>query len=113
LVAAIKTAANTMLGETVSHPWYFPSVAEFAGILERHDLEVTYAALIDRPTPLEGDEGLKNWVRMFGPHWLNRIPPDRHGEFFQLVEENARPSLNHDSVWHANYRRLRVVARKS
>jgi hypothetical protein len=112
LVTAIEKAASSVLGEAVSHPWYFPSVAEFAGLLERHDLEVAYAALIDRSTPLEGDDGLRNWVRMFGSHWLSRLSPDHHGEFLQRVEENARPALYRNSVWSADYRRLRVVARR-
>ncbi|MEJ7593689.1 MAG: class I SAM-dependent methyltransferase [Planctomycetaceae bacterium] len=47
---AIETVTQSFLGETVPHPWYFPSIAEFASILERHRLEVTQAAMIDRPT---------------------------------------------------------------
>lgn len=69
--------------------------------------------MIDRPTPLEGDDGLRNWVRMFGQHWLTQIPTDNHAALFEQVEEIARPNLFRDSVWHADYRRIRVVARNS
>lgn len=69
--------------------------------------------MIDRPTPLEGDDGLRNWVRMFGQHWLTQIPTDKHAALFEQVEEIARPNLFRNSVWHADYRRIRVVARKS
>ena len=113
LCNAIETACRAILGETVSHPWYFPSIAEFAALLERHGLEVTQAALIDRPTPLDGDDGLRNWVRMFGNHWLSRIPPQQHGKFFEQVDDIARPTLYRESSWRADYRRLRVVARKT
>ena len=113
LVEAIETACDSVLGETVSHPWYFPSISEFASVLEQHDLEVTQAALIDRPTPLEGDDGLRNWVRMFGNHWLSRIQSERYNDFFEQIEEIARPTLHRDSVWNADYRRLRVAARKT
>jgi trans-aconitate methyltransferase len=113
LSEAIETACNSILGETVSHPWYFPGIAEFSSLLEQHGLEVTQAALIDRPTPLEGDEGLRNWVRMFGSHWLNRIPENRQNEFFQHIEDSARSTLLRESIWHADYRRLRVVAIKN
>jgi hypothetical protein len=113
LVEALESAAQTLLGQAISHPWYFPSIAEFASVLERHGLEATYAALIDRPTPLEGEEGLRNWVRMCGPHWLSRVPEERHEEFFRLVEDHARPMLYQDSRWHADYRRLRVLAQKT
>jgi trans-aconitate 2-methyltransferase len=113
LSEAIETACHSILGDAVSHPWYFPSIAEFASLLEQHGLEVTQVALIDRPTPLEGDDGLRNWVRMFGNHWLNRIPEDRQNEFFQYTEDIARSTLLRESVWHADYRRLRVVAIKN
>lgn len=112
LTAAIENAYHSMIGRTVTHPWYFPSIAEFADLLDRHGLEVTQAALIDRPTPLDGEDGLRNWVRMFGNHWLSQIAPERHGDFFEQVEKNARGSLFRESVWFADYRRLRVVARK-
>lgn len=110
---AVETACSVVLGETVPHPWYFPSIAEFASILERHGLEVTQAALIDRPTPLEGEDGLRNWVRMFGDHWLSRVPQDRHNDLFEHVEEIASAQLFRDGVWFADYRRLRIVAHKN
>lgn len=113
LANAIETACRLTLGETVSHPWYFPSIAEFASVLERHGLEVTQAALIARPTPLEGEDGLRNWVRMFGDHWLSRVTSEQHDDFFERVEDIARPKLYRDLVWYAEYRRLRVVARKT
>lgn len=113
VVEALEKATRTILGEAVAHPWYFPTIAEFAALLERHQLEATYAALIDRPTPLEGEEGLRNWVRMFGPHWLSRVPPERHEEFFRSVEAHARLMLYRDEVWHADYRRIRVLAQKT
>jgi trans-aconitate methyltransferase len=44
-------------------PWFYPSVAEYAGMLERHGLEVREASLFDRPTVLEeGPSGLENWI---------------------------------------------------
>jgi trans-aconitate methyltransferase len=112
LSQAIESASESILGERLPHPWYFPGIAEFGSILEQHSLEVIQAAMIDRPTPLEGADGLRNWVRMFGQHWLTQIPTDRHTALFELVEEIARPNLFQDSVWQADYRRIRVVARK-
>ncbi len=112
LVRAIQGACSAVLGETISHPWYFPSIAEFSSLLERHNIEVTQAALIDRPTRLTGPDGLRNWVRMFGQHWLSQLPPERHQKFFEQVEQIAHAELCRDSVWYADYRRLRVAARK-
>lgn len=113
LSQAIEEVSDRMLGERMPHPWYFPGIAEFGTVLEQHGLEATQVAMIDRPTPLEGDDGLRNWVRMFGQHWLKQIPPENHFSFFEQVEEIARPNLYRDSIWYADYRRIRVVARKS
>jgi hypothetical protein len=78
--------------------------------LERHRLEVTLAALFDRPTPLDGPDGLRRWVEMFGGDFLGRVPSDRRDEFFAGVEDHARTDLFRDGRWVVDYRRLRVVA---
>ena len=93
-------------------PWYYPSIAEYAGELERQGFDVTVATLFDRPTPLEGESGMRNWVRMFGGAFLSAVPTEEQGHFFQVVERRARPRLYRDGRWHADYRRLRVVAYK-
>lgn len=113
LSRAITQASGTVLEEPLPHPWYFPDIVEFGEVLKQHGLEVTQGSLIDRPTPLDGYDGLRNWVRMFGGHWLTRIPAPRHDEFFTHIEEIARPNLFHDAVWHADYRRIRVLSRKT
>tara|TARA_R110002072_G_scaffold284587_1_gene449045 strand:+ start:86389 stop:87156 length:768 start_codon:yes stop_codon:yes gene_type:complete len=113
LAQAIETASQEFLGERLSHPWYFPGIAAFATVLEQHGMEVTQAAMIDRPTPLEGDDGLRNWVRMFGQHWLTLVPVEQHDVFLQRVEAIARPNLFRGSKWFADYRRIRVQARKT
>lgn len=112
LSVALERASQTILGETIRHPWYFPSIAEFATVLENNGLEVTQAVLIDRPTPLKGEDGLRIWVRMFAQHWLSRIPAEDHKRFLDEVETIARPHLRQDTGWTADYRRLRVLARK-
>ena len=93
-------------------PWYYPTVGQYVGELEARGFDVTFATLFDRPTPLEGEAGLRNWVRMFGTIFLEAIPPDDRERFLGAVERLARPALLHDGQWHADYRRLRVVAYK-
>jgi trans-aconitate 2-methyltransferase len=93
-------------------PWYFPGVAEYAALLEAGGLEVTFATLFDRPTPLHGEDGMRQWVAMFAGGLLEAVPADRREEFLARVEADLRPTLYHDGVWHADYRRLRVVARR-
>jgi trans-aconitate methyltransferase len=110
VVAALRAAAQR-LGIAVEAPaWYYPSVGEYASVLESSGLEPVSAVLFDRPTPLEGEGGLRNWLRMFCGGPLESVPEERREGFLRAVEEAARPTLFRDGTWVADYRRLRVVA---
>jgi trans-aconitate methyltransferase len=94
-------------------PWYYPSIAEYAGLLEKHRLEVTYAILFDRPTPLEdGERGLRNWLNMFGGSFLGQLSADQREATVAAIEQEARSALWRDSQWVMDYRRLRIIAKK-
>jgi hypothetical protein len=94
-------------------PWYYPSIGEYASLLESNGLEVAIAMLFDRPTPLEGgSEGLARWYEMFGGHWLNRLSPEKRAAFLAEAGRQAGSRLLRDGTWMADYRRLRVMARK-
>ena len=96
------------------NPWYYPSIAEYSQLLETHSLEVTYATLFERPTPLEdGERGLRNWINMFGESVVGALPPEKREQFIAEVEREARPVLYRDGGWIMDYRRLRVVAYKA
>jgi trans-aconitate methyltransferase len=93
--------------------WYYPSIGEYAGLLEKHGLEVRQAALFERPTRLEdGEKGLEAWLRMFRRVILDRLPAAEQNAFLREVERQARPELFKDGVWELDYRRLRIVAWK-
>lgn len=91
---------------------YFPSIAEYSHILEKHGLKVTYAWLFERPTLLDGNDGLRNWIKMFRNNVLEKLQPEQHEEFFSLTESYAKPKLFKDGKWYADYVRLRMVAVK-
>lgn len=110
IVVALEHASLSILAEPFASPWYFPSIAEYSTLLEQHGLEVTFATLFDRPTQLEGDEGLHNWLGMFANALLARVPAAKRESFLREVETRARPALYRDGYWYADYRRLRVVA---
>lgn len=114
LMAAIERAWTKLgLPGPAPQPWYYPSVAEYAGLLEKHGLEVTYALLFDRPTPLEdGERGLQNWLGMFGGAFLDKLTAKQREQAIAAVEEQARPTLFHDGHWVMDYRRLRVEAER-
>jgi trans-aconitate methyltransferase len=114
VIDGVRRAAAEVAGLDVRHRWYFPSVGEYAGLMERHGLEVRWAALFDRPTPLaDGDRGLRTWLTMFWADLLAAVPADRRDAVIGRAEELARPALFRDGTWVADYRRLRVVAVKA
>ncbi len=110
-VEAALTAALEKTGvRSNESPMYFPRLSEYATVLEAAGLEVRSAVLFDRPTPLEGDKGFRNWVEMFGRWALESVAEDRREDFLRAAEDAARPELHRDGGWFADYRRLRVVA---
>lgn len=93
--------------------FYYPSLAQYAGLLEKHGLEVREASLFQRPTRLEdGEKGLQVWLRMFRKPVLDRLPEDRQAEFLAEIENEVRPLLFKKGAWELDYRRLRIVAYK-
>jgi len=112
ILAAVRNTVRVVGCGPVDSPWFFPSVAEYASLLEKVGLEVTLATLFARPTSLEGEAGMRHWIEMFGGHFLTQVPQDRREEFFLHVEDELRPVLFRDDEWFADYRRLRVVARR-
>ncbi|RXK46423.1 class I SAM-dependent methyltransferase [Halorientalis pallida] len=98
-------------GYDAIHPWYFPSVGEYAPRLETHGFEVRHARLFDRPTELDGGaEGLANWLGMFGDSLFSDVPDDERAAVVAAVEDRLRPDLFDGETWTADYRRLRFHA---
>lgn len=91
---------------------YFPSVSEYSSILESHGLEVRNAVLFDRPTPLEGERGMEQWIRQFCAFYLEVLPPALQQAVINDAVEQLRPRLYKDGKWFADYRRLQVSAIK-
>jgi trans-aconitate methyltransferase len=94
-------------------PWFYPSVAEYAGLLEKHGLEVREASLFDRPTVLEeGERGLENWIRVFRRTFIEKMGVAAQ-PWMREVERQCRADLFRDGSWVLDYRRLRVAAWKA
>jgi trans-aconitate methyltransferase len=113
-VAAIVEAAAAVRAERgllpAASPWYFPTVGQYATVLEAAGFEVRRAWLFDRPTRLDGEQGLSTWVRMFGAHLLDGVAdPDA---FLAGLSVRAKDRLWRNNAWWADYRRLRIAALK-
>jgi hypothetical protein len=71
----------------------------------RQFLQVETAALFARPTAIEGESGLRDWLKMFYSMYSLE---DR----FPELERILRPKLFKDGIWYIDYVRLRITARK-
>jgi SAM-dependent methyltransferase len=111
-IAKVQAALRAVLGPMADEqsPWYYPSVGEYAPIMERHGLEVRNASLFDRPTALEGEHGLEHWLRMFMQTYLRQFPPADADDIVLRLVERLRPVFYSNGTWTVDYRRLRVVA---
>jgi len=93
--------------------WYFPSTEEYSTILEKHGLQVTFAQLSDRPTPLPcGHAGLHNWILMFENHFLNGLNKEEKEQLLTGAEHYLREELYNGECWVADCKSLRIVAFK-
>lgn len=116
ILDAVGQAVNAALGRDAGdvNPWYYPSVGQYAAILEANHFEVRYATLFDRPTPLEErEQGLANWLAMFCGPCFAVLPEALRPQAIADTIERARPRLYRDGSWTADYRRLRIMAAKA
>jgi trans-aconitate methyltransferase len=111
-ITVILAALRTVFGDAAEErcPWTFRGIAEYAALLEKHGLEVQQASLFDRPTPVEGERGLEDWLDMFCGNYFRHLTAGEAKEKVHEVVEHLRPKLYDESVWTLDYRRLRVVA---
>ncbi|HUB62007.1 MAG TPA: methyltransferase domain-containing protein [Puia sp.] len=93
--------------------WYFPSLAEYTTLLERRGFRIQFAAHFDRPTELQDTEnGIKDWLRMFGSAFFNDIPEDQAGDILEEIQDMLKPTHYKNHTWFADYKRLRIEAFK-
>jgi trans-aconitate methyltransferase len=98
-------------GFEARNPWYFPSLGEYAALLEQHGFEVRYGLHFDRLTPLEeGERSLADWIEMFGGTLLAAVPSAERNAVRARAAEIVRPQLYCENRWHVDYVRLRIAA---
>lgn len=113
IYTALEDAIGEVLGREATASNYFPSIAEYSPILEKHGLLVRNAQLFDRMTRLEdGEAGMRNWITMFRGELLAGATDEERERIFSIVEDRTRGELFNEGSWFADYRRLRIVAVK-
>ncbi|MED4227240.1 class I SAM-dependent methyltransferase [Neobacillus cucumis] len=98
--------------KTEQFPWFFPSIAEYSTLMEEAGFRVTFAQHFDRPTPLNGESGIRNWIEMFGSSMLEGVPDAKKDGIIKGVENNLKSDLYIDDRWIVDYKRIRVIGIK-
>ena len=113
----IHSALETIFSEhgyRYEMPFYFPSISEYATLLETTGFQVKYAVLFDRPTELKGENGLKDWITMFVKTPFSVVEAEQVKEaIIDRAVEALRSDLYADGRWYADYVRIRMKAVRS
>lgn len=99
-------------GLSYAMPFYFPTVGEYAPLVESAELRVTDAALFDRPTALTGADGMADWIHMFVKQPFEGLEASLAEKIVAEAVEDLRPEMLRDGTWYADYVRLRMRAVK-
>ncbi len=95
------------------HTNYFPSLGEYAVLLEKGGFRVTLATHFDRDTVLEDPStGITDWIEMFRGFAIKDLPQADKDELFAQINTQLQPTNFRDGKWFADYKRLRFVAIK-
>jgi len=93
--------------------WFFPSTAEYAGLLEANGFRVIIIQHFDRETELADNvSGMKEWIEMFGNNFFKNISAEIKKEIIEDAVELLKSTNYRSGKWFADYTRLRVVAIK-
>jgi trans-aconitate methyltransferase len=93
-------------------PFYFPTIAEYATLLEKEGFLVEKAHLFDRPTPLKGPNGMQEWMEMFIKSPFENIDKNTKREIIEEASNSLKGVLLGEEGWQADYVRLRMKAKK-
>lgn len=114
IITALKNALSKKHFHSLAakQVWYFPSLAQYASVLEKYGFRVLYAAHFNRATLLKTGDGISNWLKMFAGPYLDELPFDIQQEIIHEVESQVRSTNFKDNNWYADYVRLRLLAAK-
>lgn len=99
-------------GLTYQKPFYFPTVGQYAARLERAGFKVTFATLFDRLTPLNGEDGLYDWLCMFIKTPFGQMDEAEKEAILRETVRELEPALYREGIWYCDYVRLRCKAEK-
>jgi trans-aconitate methyltransferase len=95
------------------NPWYFPTIGEYASLLEQTGFRVTLAQHFDRPTPLKGATGVRDWLDKFADYFFPDVTSADKASIYHAIEAAVKPHLERGGQWMIDTSRLRIVAIKA
>lgn len=93
-------------------PFYFPTIGEYAMILERNGFRVLFATLFDRPTEQKSEHGVKDWCKMFVKKPFEGLSQTLTEEILDETEASLKDTLFKNGKWFIDYVRIRVKAKR-
>ncbi|MCI3921579.1 methyltransferase domain-containing protein [Paenibacillus sp. TRM 82003] len=95
-------------------PWYFPTIGQYAAVLEAAGWRVAYAAHYDRPTALDGEDGMAAWLNVFAGAFFHGLDEAAKHAAVAAIVDRLRPALYEPAtgMWTADYVRIRIAATK-
>lgn len=101
-----------MRGLSYPRTFYFPTIGQYAPLLEKHGLRVETALLFDRPTEQKSEHCVIDWINMFVTKPFEGMDDATKNEILQETENGLRDKLLINGKWYIDYVRIRIRARK-
>lgn len=99
------------LAQSQTDLWYFPTIGEYATVLEAEGFRVRHAQHYDRPTELaDAESGIQDWLSMFAGSFFRGVEPLSVEAVKVEVQARIKDKCLVNGKWYADYKRLRVVA---
>ena len=114
IINAIKEASDRLSipYDATLFPWVFPTKEEMTEHLINVGFNVITIEHYERPTPLVGEDGIRNWLEMFSNNMFENLKNDEKEAIYSECERILRPQLYKENGWIADYWRIRFIAKK-
>ncbi|MCI5648611.1 MAG: class I SAM-dependent methyltransferase [Fusicatenibacter sp.] len=92
--------------------FYFPTIGQYAPMLEKAGFTVELAVLFDRPTPQNGPDGLANWIHMFIKKPFEGMEDVQKEDIISDAVSRLKNRLYREPLWIVDYVRIQFRAVK-
>lgn len=91
---------------------YFSSAGEQASMLENVGFTIANIIQFDRPTELNGEDGMQNWINQFCQSFFINVTENKKAAIINNAVERLKITNYQKGKWYADYKRLRMKAIK-